>query len=179
MLLAASEFVTNWLSVIGVMIAAIAAVATLVAVHWARRTVKDGAKAAEDAAERHQIQMDQRERVAAADLLEQRLRQLERVSDLVREIIETASTVSRPLDHDFANARIEAMCRRLQNAIFTVEALGMSFPTRCGELANQYGLGTPFPDLSRTGNQALEEIGEIILHLHVRQSQQNLSSGSV
>jgi hypothetical protein len=84
------------------------------------------------AANQHAVEMDDRRRMAETEAQNRRIVQLERISELVLEIVDTARAEFRdqppPLSPGHTGSRLYGMFRRLNNALASFAALGGDVP---------------------------------------------------
>jgi hypothetical protein len=178
---------SDWTSVIGLAFAALAGFFAWRAVHWARQTVKDGETASREAADRHDEQiaemraattaaaaqhsaeMADRERLAAVENADRQLVQLERISDLIMDILNRAREehINPPpnIGLGLTGSQLAPMCIRLENALAALYGRAMPSPVKARDLASRgRGAGTPASNTYAMAVDALLEIHQLTLH---------------
>ena len=191
MILAASVSATTIITLVSAIATVVAATATVWAVVYARRTVAEAQKgraeareahaaqmaeisrATAAAAEQHRAEMDDREQFGDAEALNRRIVELERISELLLQIVDVARDEHRHpperLGTAVTGSRPPAMLRRLQNAVAAFGALDGVYPERTGELARRgFGGGMQAITLVGEGIDALDEVQQIMLGVGVQ-----------
>jgi hypothetical protein len=184
----ASVSATTIITLVSAGATVVAATATVWAVIYARRTVAEAqegraeASAAHEAqmsemgraiaaaAEQHRTEMADRNQVAKTEAVGRRVEQLERMSELLLQIVDVARNEHchppEPLSEAVGGSQLAAMLKRLQNAVAAFVELGGSYPERTGELARRgFGRGDQAIRLVGEGVDALSEIAMITLGL--------------
>lgn len=178
---------SDWTSVIGLGFAAAAAFFAWRAVHWARQTVRDGETASREAADRHdeqiaemraattaaaaqhQAEMADRQQMAALETADLLLAQLERISDLIMDILNQAREEDiHPPDNvgpGLTGSKLAPMCIRLENALAAIYGRAMPSPIKARDLASRgRGAGTPPINTFAMAVDALLEVHQLTLH---------------
>ncbi len=191
MILAASVSATTIITLASAIATVVAATATVWAVVYARRTVAEAqqgraeareahaaqmaetSRATAAAAEQHRAEMDDREQFGDAEALNRRIVELERISELLLQIVDVARDEHRQpperLGTAVTGSRLPAMLRRLQNAVAAFVALDGVYPERTAELARRgFGGGMQAITLVGEGIDALDEVQQIMLSVGVR-----------
>lgn len=117
---------------------------------------------------RHHVEMEARHRIAAEEAESHRLVQLERVSELLLEIVHVARDEYRnpppPLSPGVTGSRLFAMLRRLDNALAALAALGGEVPGRVMDFAHDA------PMRARSRESVLSIVGDGIAALDAIQT---------
>jgi hypothetical protein len=190
LLVTATISATTIITQVSALAAVVAAIATVRAVIYARRTVLESQQARADArkaheaqiaemakgtaaaAEQHRVEMEDRKQFADAEALSRRVLQLERISELVLQIINVARDEHRDpperLGAATTGSKLPAMLRRLSDAVAAFVALDGIYRERTGELARRgFGAGAQAITILGDGIDALDEIQQIRLSLGI------------
>lgn len=169
MMLSANIDFATWLSLSGVVIAAIAASATLVAVYFAYRTIKESESATKAAWARHREQIDKLEAATAAaarqheremadrDAAEEiqrqarQVAQLQRLADVYAELVDAARNQVTKIDQSMPRlpTNIPTLQTKTQVETRVLKALGGPNLTKL--------IPEPTPDYARDGLVLLQE----------------------
>ena len=182
---------TSVLTSVSALATVIAASAALIALRFARATVRESqeARAAnqlahheemEEASRRtlaaeqqYRAEVKERAQAEAAHLVDRQLEQLERISDLLLLIVEVARDETRNpperLGPGITGTRLPGILMRLDNAVSVLDSLGGPKPTKAASLAERgYGAGSRPIQWVGDGIDALLEVRSVVSSVPVR-----------
>jgi hypothetical protein len=176
---------TTVLTTVSALATVIAASAAVIALRFARATVKESQEARganqlahyeemEEAsrrtlaaAQQYQAEVAERAQAEAAHLIDRRLEQLERISDLLLLIVDVARDETRNpperLGPGITGTRLPAILMRLDNAVSVLESLGGPKPAKATTLAERgFGAGSQPIQWVGDGIDALREVRSVV-----------------
>jgi hypothetical protein len=200
-MVAAVISLTTVLTTVSAFATVLAAVAAVIALRFARATVKESQQARADnqlahmeemseaarqtlaAAQQYQAEATERARAEAAALVDRRLEQLERISDLLLLIVDVARDETRApperLGPGITGTRLPAILMRLENAVSVLDSLGGPQPAKAAELAERgYGAGSQPIQWVGDGIEALREVRSLVSSVPLRRDRSGEASPS-